>query len=67
MFSTTQKSFILVINQEIDAVANDWNNMRDYCSETGKRGQVYVVETNIPFGGNVVDIVTTKKYFGEIN
>ena len=66
MLSTSQRSFILVIDQEIDAVANDWNNMRDYCSETGKRGQVYEVRTHIPFGGNMEDVVTTKKYFGEI-
>lgn len=66
MLSTKQRSFILVIDQEIDAVTNDWNNMRDYCSETGKRGQVYEVSVHIPFGGSMDEVITTKKYFGAI-
>lgn len=64
--TSTHRTFVLLVNNEIVATAKDWNGMRDYCSETEKRGQVFVVETIIPFGGAVTDIVTTKKYFGEV-
>lgn len=66
MLSTSSKAFILLIDNNIDAVTNSWDDMRDYCSETGKRGKVWLVNTKIPFGGNVDDVVTTKKLFGEI-
>jgi hypothetical protein len=66
MLSTTKKFFMLVDNEGIDAVTNSWNDMRDYCSETGKTGKVYVVENKIPFGGKVEDITTVTNFFGDI-
>jgi hypothetical protein len=66
MNSVTHKQFVLLINNQIDAVTQDWDNMRDYCSETGKRGQVFTVETKIPFGAAMSDISIVKRYFGEI-
>ena len=66
MLSTTQKSFILVIDEQIEASASDWDAMRFYCSETGKSGKVFVVATKIPFGEDISKIVTTMEYFGEI-
>jgi hypothetical protein len=66
MLTTTQKSFILVNGDGIDSVAKSWNDMRDYCSETGKTGKVYVVENKIPFGGKVEDIKTVTNFFGDI-
>jgi len=64
--NSTYKSFVLLINNKIDTTSQDWDKLRDYCSETGKRGQVYVVENTIPFDGNISDIVTTTKYWGEV-
>jgi len=57
---------MLVDNSGIDAVANSWDDMRDYCSETGKTGKVYVLENRIPFGGKVEDIATVTNFFGDI-
>jgi len=62
----TQRNFILLCNSQIEAVTADWNGMRDYCSETGKRGDVFVVETAIPFGGKMSEVSTQTKFFGEI-
>jgi hypothetical protein len=53
-------------NDEIDTVAKDWNEMRDYCSETGKNGHVYVMETVIPFGGKLDEITSSTRFFGKI-
>jgi len=41
--------------------------MRDYCSETGKRGDVYVLENMIPLGGKIENISPAQvKLFGSI-
>jgi hypothetical protein len=66
MLTTNTRSFVLLIDNKVDAVAKDWDNMRDYCSETGKRGQVFLVETKFPFSGDINSITTTKSFFGEI-
>lgn len=66
MLTTTSKSFILLIDNQIEAVAKSWDDIRDYCSETGKRGTVYVIENVILFGGKMSDIVTTQKLWAEI-
>lgn len=66
MLNSTYKSFILLIDNKIDTTSQDWNSLRDYCSDTGKRGKVYVVENNIPFDGDISDVVTSTKYWGEI-
>lgn len=66
MLNSIYKSFVLLVDKKIDTTSQDWNSLRDYCSDTGKRGQVYVVENTIPFDGNISDIVTSTKYWGEI-
>jgi hypothetical protein len=66
MRNLTEKTFILMINNEIDAIAKSWNDMRDYCSETGKRGEVHLLESVIPLGGNLGGIKTDIKFFGKI-
>jgi len=66
MLSTVKRNFILMQNDEIDTVAKDWNEMRDYCSETGKNGHVYVMETVIPFGGKLDEITSSTRFFGKI-
>jgi len=66
MSIVTVRSFILVINNEIDAKTNDWNDMRDYCSETGKQGDVFLLESKIPLGGSVNNISTSTSFFGKI-
>ncbi len=67
MRNLTEKTFILTINGEIEAITRDWNDMRDYCSETGKRGDVYVLENVIPLGGKIENISPAQvKFFGSI-
>jgi hypothetical protein len=67
MRNLTEKTFILTINNEIDAIAKSWDDMRDYCSETGKRGDVYVLENMIPLGGKIENISPAQvKFFGSI-
>lgn len=66
MLSTLKKTFILLVDQQIDTVTSDWNSLRDYCSETGKSGLVFLVETVIPYNGTMNDVVTSHRYFGEI-
>ncbi len=66
MRKTTNKVFLLLIDNGIDTIAADWNSLRDYCSETGKRGKVFVTNNSIPFGGTVEQITTSTEYFGEI-
>ena len=63
---TINRQFILMQENQIDSVAKDWNDMRDYCSETGKNGHVYIRETVIPFGGKLDEITTQTRYFGKI-
>lgn len=67
MFTTCNKSFVLMINNQIDSVTRSWDDMRDYCSETGKRGKVFVIQTNIPFGGSIDDVKTSTAIFAEID
>ncbi len=66
MFSIGDRSFILVVDGEIDSTTKDWNDMRDYCSETGKRGEVFLLESKIPLGGSLNQIVTSTSFFGKI-
>lgn len=66
MLSTTNRVFVLVMDNQVDAIAKDWDDMRGYCSETEKHGEVFVVETVIPFGKGMDEIVTTKKFFGKV-
>jgi hypothetical protein len=40
--------------------------MRDYCSETGKQGEVFLVENVIPLGGSINNISTSTSFFGKI-
>ena len=66
MLSTTKKFFILVQNHQIQATTNTWDDMRDYCSETQQCGEIFVVETFIPFGHTMERVTTTQKFFGKI-
>lgn len=66
MKTVSNRTFVLTINDEIDAYAKSWNDMRDYCSETGKRGTVFLIKNSIPFGGSVANIQSNIEYFGEI-
>jgi hypothetical protein len=66
MFNVSSRTFILVIDGEIDSTTKDWNDMRDYCSETGKQGDVFLLESKIPLGGSVNNISTSTSFFGKI-
>jgi hypothetical protein len=66
MRNLTEKTFILMMNGQIEAIAKSWNDIRDYCSETGKRGDAYVLESVIPLGGNLGGVKTDIKFFGKI-
>ena len=66
MLTTTAKSFILLMNDRIEAVTTSFEDMKIYCAETKKKGTVYVIESVIPFGGKISDIVTTQKIWAAI-
>lgn len=66
MLNSVYKSFVLLVDNKIDTTSQDWNSLRDYCSDTGKRGQVYVIENTIPFDGDINSVITSTKYWGEI-
>ena len=66
MKSTTHKCYVLVINDKIEAYASDLEGMRFYCCENNKSGKVYMVETYIPFGYELNNIVTTTEYLTDI-
>ena len=67
MLTTTKKTFILLMDNQIEAVTNSFEDMDNYCAETKKKGTVYVIESVIPFGGKMSDVITTQKLWAEIN
>ena len=55
------------MDNQIEAVTNSFEDMDNYCAETKKKGTVYVIESVIPFGGKMSDVITTQKLWAEIN